>query len=45
MEAVHFVLKLLSENEFHMNTKQLAVKLSLCLVKHRAMKTYGGVEV
>jgi len=27
------------------NVQMQKAKLSLCLTKHRAMKTYGGVEV
>jgi hypothetical protein len=28
----------------YINTKSKKVKLSLCLIKHYAMKAYGGVD-
>jgi hypothetical protein len=33
------------DNEFHMQWLYIKVKLSLYLIKHYAMKTYGGLEV
>jgi hypothetical protein len=37
-----FVLKILHIRTYRLKVK---VKLSLCLTKHHAMKTYWGVEV